>query len=232
MLDTALIFSAGRGERLMPYTKDTPKPMVLVNNKPLLEYHLKCLSAIGVKNVIINLAYLGYKIKHYFGSGQQFGVNIEYFAEPPGGLETGGTLAMVVRHYNLSTKLILCLNADIYTHYIPQQNLDIHDNCNGHLILVPHASHLPPGNFGLSTTNNLILPHSTEYIFSGIAYYKTKSLLQLPIGRHSLRDWIFAQIAAKKLTGEVYSGFWQDIGTPAALKNINYCGFVVTSSCG
>ncbi|NDA64847.1 MAG: hypothetical protein EBX50_22900 [Chitinophagia bacterium] len=65
MLNTALILAAGRGERLMPYTKYTPKPMMLIENKPLIEHHLIQLSKAGIQRVLINHAYLGYKIKHY-----------------------------------------------------------------------------------------------------------------------------------------------------------------------
>ncbi len=219
MIDTALIFAAGRGERLMPYTKTNPKPMLLIDNKPLIEHHLNRLSACGIKQVVINLAYLGYKIKHYFGNGQSFGLHIEYLPEPPGGLETGGTLAYLVKTHRIQDdSTILCLNGDIHTDYQPNPQIELLDSCNGHLILIPEHEEKPPANFGWSPNTHCIETHPKKYIFSGIAYYRCKALKDLPLGRYSIRDWLYEQTANKALTGEVFNGFWQDIGSPAILK--------------
>ncbi|MCX6750716.1 MAG: nucleotidyltransferase family protein [Candidatus Pacearchaeota archaeon] len=78
----ALILCAGEGKRLMPLTEKTPKPMVLINGKPLLEYNIKLLKFYGIKDIAINTSHLPEKIKEYFGDGEKWGVKITYSYEP------------------------------------------------------------------------------------------------------------------------------------------------------
>ena len=78
----AMILAAGRGKRLDPLTASTPKPLVKVADKPLLQYHIENLASIGVKEIVINTSWLGDKIESYFGNGSSFGVNIEWSREP------------------------------------------------------------------------------------------------------------------------------------------------------
>lgn len=224
MLNTALILAAGRGERLMPYTKYTPKPMMLIENKPLIEHQLTQLSKAGIQRVFINHAYLGYKIKHYFGQGNAFNLKIEYLPEPPGGLETGGTLAFLTQSQELQEEILLCINGDIYTDYSANTHIQLNTQLNGHLILIHTKPHLPPANFGFSKENHFLTLTPQEYIFSGIAYYRVSALKSLPTGRFSIRAWLFEQIRQKKLTGEIYHGMWHDIGSPEVLKHFNPFG--------
>ncbi len=219
MLKTALIFAAGRGERLYPLTKETPKPMLRIGQHPVLEYHLITLKKAGFSNVIINHAYLGYQIKAYFGDGQSFGLNIEYFSEPPGGLETGGTLAALNHLGKLKEAFLLTINADIVTHYPFQNTMSLSNDVNGHLILVPQSEHYLTPNFGLSQKAKITLINK-KYIFSGIAFYRVKALAKLPIGRFSIRDWLFQQAQEEKLSGEIFYGSWDDIGSIERFKCI------------
>ncbi len=80
-MNTAMILCAGFGTRLGELTKNTPKPMLLINKKPLLEYTIRHLSGFGIINIIINLHYLADKITNYFGNGSNFGVKINYIYE-------------------------------------------------------------------------------------------------------------------------------------------------------
>jgi len=78
----AIILSAGRGERLRPLTNTLPKPMIQINNKPILEYLILLCKNHGIKEIAINTSYLPEKIKEYFGDGGKFGVKIRYSYEP------------------------------------------------------------------------------------------------------------------------------------------------------
>ena len=78
----ALILCAGKGERLRPLTDTIPKPMVPINNKPLLEYNILLCKKHGITEIAINTSYLPEQIKQYFGNGEKFGVNIHYSYEP------------------------------------------------------------------------------------------------------------------------------------------------------
>lgn len=77
-LKQAVILAGGLGTRLLPITKDIPKPMVEVNGKPFLEYLINQLSGVGIKEVVLLLGYKPDKIKNYFGDGNKFGLKIKY----------------------------------------------------------------------------------------------------------------------------------------------------------
>lgn len=221
MIKTALIFAAGRGERMLPYTKNTPKPLLVVANKPLLAHHLNQLATAGIQQVIINHAYLGYQIRQYVGNGQAFGLQVEYLPEPPGGLETAGTLAFIKKANWVTDEILLCVNADIYTSYLPNSNQELADNTDGHLVLIPSQAHLPPGNFGYCENNQRVLPTPKKFIFSGICYYRLKALDDLYLGRYSIRDWLYSKASQSQLTAEIYDGSWFDVGHPDVLKRLN-----------
>ena len=82
MLKQAVILAGGRGERLRPLTDDRPKPMILVNNRPFLEYVIDILKLSGIEEVVLLIGYLSEKIVDYFGDGSRFGVNIKYGVSP------------------------------------------------------------------------------------------------------------------------------------------------------
>src|SRR5690606_30399187 len=86
----AMVLAAGRGERMRPITDTLPKPLVPVAGKPLIVYHLEALARAGIRDVVVNLSWLGEQIRTALGDGARFGVHIEYSDEGPVPLETGG----------------------------------------------------------------------------------------------------------------------------------------------
>ncbi|MDC9726642.1 MAG: sugar phosphate nucleotidyltransferase, partial [Candidatus Thioglobus sp.] len=86
----AMILAAGRGERMMPLTKNTPKPLIKVKGTALIEHSINALKKANITDIVINTAYLGEKIQTHLGDGSTFGVNITYSNEPEGALETAG----------------------------------------------------------------------------------------------------------------------------------------------
>ena len=212
MIKTALIFAAGRGERLMPFTQTTPKPMLLVHDKPIIAYHLEKLAQVGVQHVFINHAYLGYKIRQYLGKGQGFGLSIHYLPEPPGALETAGTLAFFLKELANNEDLLLTINADIYTDYTFEPKIKLEPKSDGHLILVPTSNYFKKADFSLNPNGDLETTNA-NLIYAGIAYYRMRAFENLEVGRYSLRHWLFSKASRHQLTGEVYQGLWQDIGT-------------------
>ena len=92
----AMILAAGRGERMRPLTDTLPKPLLEVKGKPLIVHHIERLSRNGFKNIVINIAHLGYKIPEYLGDGSRWDVNIEYSDEQgSGALESAVELKML-----------------------------------------------------------------------------------------------------------------------------------------
>tara|TARA_Y100000310_G_scaffold203585_1_gene203831 strand:- start:384 stop:1058 length:675 start_codon:yes stop_codon:yes gene_type:complete len=87
----ALIVAGGLGERLRPLTNTTPKPMLLVQGKPLIEHIIVQLAKHNVKEIILSIGYLAEQVQHYFGDGSKWGVNITYCIEEEP-LGTGGAV--------------------------------------------------------------------------------------------------------------------------------------------
>ena len=77
----AMILAAGRGERMRPLTDHTPKPLLPVGGKPLIVWHIEALAGAGIKNIVINHAWLGEQIPRTLGDGSRWGVKIDYSAE-------------------------------------------------------------------------------------------------------------------------------------------------------
>lgn len=106
----ALIMAGGFGTRLMPLTQDTPKPMLPVGGRPLLEHTVERLTAAGVRKVSVSTHYLPEKIIEHFGDGSKFGVNMRYVQEDKP-LGTGGALTLL----GDIDQTTLIINGDIVT---------------------------------------------------------------------------------------------------------------------
>lgn len=163
----AMILAAGRGERLRPYTDNCPKPLLEVNAKPLIEYHLQALANAGIKTVVINTSWLAALIQQRLDNGKRYGLSIIYSHEQHA-LETAGGIAQALP--KLDDQFIV-INGDIFTDYPLHHLTPI--NTHAHLILVDNPTHNPQGDFALD--NGLIHNHSEQrYTFSGIAIYQKR----------------------------------------------------------
>lgn len=214
-MNTAILFSAGRGLRLRPLTDTTPKPLCTINRIALIDYHLQKLNQHPtISRVLINHAYLGDQIKRHINTKQYKQLEIIYIPEPPGGLLTGGTILHVLAQ--LEDKPFLAINADIFTSYdftalnCPGQSL-------AHLILtpMPHGDFSP--DFGLNDQKHLTQTDK-QYIFAGIACYQTALFKNRKGLRVSLIPWVLEAANQGLATGEVYTGRWFDTGRPTRLK--------------
>ena len=111
----AMILAAGRGERMRPLTDALPKPMLPCGREPLIGWHLRRLAAAGIREIVINHAWLGEKIEQGLGNGSRYGVSIQYSPEAPGGLETAGGIATALPL--LGSEPFLVINGDILTDF-------------------------------------------------------------------------------------------------------------------
>lgn len=216
-MKVAMILAAGRGERLRPITDSRPKALCTVHNVPLIEYHVDRLAAAGFERLVINHAYLGGQIRHHLGTGERFGVEICYSPEPPGGLETGGGIFNAL--HLLGKEPFLTVNADIVTDF----NFDLlklPSNSIAHLVLIDKPSYLQKADFGLSKDARLenINP---KYTFPGIACYDPEFFKGCKIGRYSLTPMLRQYAEGGRITGELYTGKWLDIGSPERLALAN-----------
>ncbi|WP_404341065.1 N-acetylmuramate alpha-1-phosphate uridylyltransferase MurU [Pseudoalteromonas mariniglutinosa] len=211
----AMILAAGRGQRMMPLTAHIPKPMLEVAGQPLILHHIIKLREAGIHDIVINLAWQGEKIQHYFADGRDFGVNIVYSQEPQGGLETAGG---IINALPLLGERFIVINGDIYTDYEPISLTQLHvQSAAAHIVLVENPAHNPGGDFALSHSH----AQSQLYTFSGISCFHREFFADLTVQRLPLGPLLREKINNKQVSTELYLGQWDDIGTPQRLQQLN-----------
>jgi len=213
----AMILAAGRGERLRPITDRVPKALVEVRGEILIDRHLRMLADAGVQTVVINLGWLGEQIVEHVGSGERFGVNVVYSPEYDNILETGGGICRALPM--LGSDPFWAVNGDVYT------DLALHDmqlgaESVGHLILIETPSYKKRGDFDLD--GRLVRRTANpSFTYSGIAFYRPEFFDDAEDGRFSLAPMLFAAAESGRLEGSLYTGIWNDIGTPQRLNRLN-----------
>ncbi len=221
----AIILAAGRGNRMRPLTDTTPKPLLLINQKPLIVYHVEALAKAGIREIVINLGYLGAQIEATLGNGQAFGVDIQYSYEDPI-LETAGGIKKALP---LLGERFIALSADIYTDF----DLNILKAYSArtphmpwaHLILTPTPVYHPKGDFGFLEQSTVLSNTLSEvpilYNFGNIGLYHAAFFDECPEGFYPLGKLFLHGITHKKITGELYLGLWHNIGTASQLTELN-----------
>ncbi len=213
----AMILAAGRGERMRPLTDHTPKPLLPIANKPMIEYIIETLVKAGCNDLVINLAHLGKKIEDRIGNGERFDARIQYSPEGKIGLETAGGIKNALPL--LGPKPFLVVNGDIATHFpfasLMKKTIDL-----AYLVLVKNPEHHPQGDFGLKNT---IIQNQADikYTFSGIGIYDPSLFANITHGKTRLAPLLRQAMENKRVTGELYNGFWADIGTRERLEEID-----------
>jgi len=212
----AMILAAGRGERLRPLTLQTPKPLLMVRGRPLIAWHLASLARMGVREVVINLSWLGEQIRATLGDGAAFGLAVHYSDEGPEPLETGGGIFRALPL--LGPDPFLLVNGDIYTDLDPGR-LVLEPDALAHLVLVPNPAHHPRGDFALAA-GRIQEAGEPRYTYSGVGVYRPELFAGCSDGRYPLLPLLQHAIALGRLYGEVYTGRWTDVGTLERLAAI------------
>lgn len=212
----AMLLAAGRGERLRPITDSVPKPLVPVGGRPLIAWHLAALARAGIREVVINLSWLGGQLRAALGDGSRYGVSITWSDEGPVPLETGGGIFRAVPL--LGAGPFLVVNADIWTD-IDFATLRIAAGALAHLVLVPNPAHNARGDFGLD--GDLVVSRDTErFTYSGVGLYRAEFFAGATGERFPLLPLLNRAIAAGRLTGELHRGAWSDVGTAERLAQL------------
>ncbi|WP_027708373.1 N-acetylmuramate alpha-1-phosphate uridylyltransferase MurU [Zooshikella ganghwensis] len=221
-----MLLAAGEGQRMRPLTLTTPKPMLPVNEQPLVVYSLQRLAQSGLTQVVMNTAYLAEKIEQALGNGQQFGVQIQYSRELQK-LETGGGIFNALPL--LGNEPFLVVNSDIWCDYpfavLEKQQQRLQDDGKlAHLVLVPNSPHHPDGDFYLPGGRAITLSGCDEHRFtySGISVLHPDLFEDCKPGVFSLAPLLRRAILQGKVTGELYHGEWMDIGTPDRLQQLSH----------
>ncbi len=211
----AMILAAGRGERLRPITDSIPKPMVKVGGVELLVWHIERLKKAGIRDIIVNSAWLSEKIVEFLGDGHRFAVHISHSIEGAGGLETAGGIVKALPFFE--DRPFLVVNGDTYmdADYAQFTKQDINSG-EALLFMTENPPHHPCGDFFLA--GNGVLALGEGLTFSGAALYSPEVFCNMEIKRYPLRPVFEKLIANNRLKGRMLEGKWFDVGTVERLQ--------------
>jgi MurNAc alpha-1-phosphate uridylyltransferase len=219
-----MILAAGRGERMRPLTDHTPKPLLVVGGKPLIVRHIERLRDVGFTRIVINHAHLGQQIETALGNGAALGVSIEYSREASA-LETAGGIATALPL--IEEDVFPVVNGDVYCEFDfgrlaePMARLAAGHN-QAHLVLVDNPPQHPKGDFVLDGGRVVTSPLTSRLTFSGIGVYHRALFTHTPAGEKApLAPLLRQAIDAGRVSGEHYTGRWEDVGTPARLTALD-----------
>ena len=230
----AMILAAGRGERMRPLTDTTPKPLLKVRGKSLIEWHLEALARGGVQDVVINTAWLEARFEQVLGDGARWGLHIADSMEGRdhgSALETAGGIAkalpLLVNH---DDECFWLISGDIFApDFVVDaglgQRFEIGDHL-AHLWLVPNPTFHTQGDFGLDTQGFGLAdtpgPDGQRWTYANLALCRASLCSHIVPGMHAaLGPLLFERMRERRITAEVYRGVWENVGTPAQLQALN-----------
>lgn len=211
----AVIMAGGRGQRLQPLTNTTPKPLLKVGGKPIMEHNLNRLTKFGIDDYWVSVKYLGKQIEDYFGTGTQKNINIEYVWEK----ESLGTIGAVSQISNFKHDYVLVTNSDLltnidYEHFFLEfikQGADLAVLTIPYQVAIPYAV--------LETEKGEVKsfkekPTYTYYSNGGIYLMKREMLGYIPQNTFFNATDLMEELITKnkKIISFPFSGYWLDVG--------------------
>ncbi len=213
----AMILAAGRGERMRPLTEHTPKPLLQVGGKPLIEYHVERLLAAGFEALVINVSWLGEQIVAALAASP-WADRIHWSREEVP-LETAGGIVQALPL--LGDAPFAVVNGDIWTDYPFADLLATAPPPGGaHLVLVDNPPQHPAGDFRLQA-GLLDRGEGERFTYSGVGVYSPGLFADCAPGARPLLPLLERAIGAGALAGEHYRGDWEDVGTPQRLAALD-----------
>ena len=222
----AMILAAGEGRRMRPLTDAKPKPLLEVAGRPLIEHHIARLSAAGFSEIVVNVSHLGQQLVDFLGDGSQWRVAISISEEQTPLESAGGIIQALPR---LGDAPFLLVNSDVFTDYpFAKLRETVPFERGAHVVLVPNPEHHPLGDFALQDDRVVQLPSIETVVgdpmvvtYSGIGVYVPALFANSAPGRQPLKPLLDEAIARASLSGELYQGVWEDVGTPERLMTLN-----------
>lgn len=220
--NNVVIMAGGMGRRLLPYTENTPKPMLRVGGKPILETLIDQLIYFGFKNIYISVNYLKEQIVDYFGDGNTKGINIKYLTEAKP-LGTAGSLSLLPRDLD---QPFIVMNGDVLTHLNPLKLIDFHNKMKSHATMCVREHQLTVPYGVIETQGSRIVdirekPEQTFLINAGMYVLDPVILDLIPHGSYFDMTSLFTLLANSQFSVNacpIYE-YWLDIGLPETLSN-------------
>jgi NDP-sugar pyrophosphorylase family protein len=226
----AVILASGEGVNMRPFTYEIPKPLIPVNDRPLLEYGIELLRQGGITDIYITISHLGDKIHQHFGDGSRFGVSIHYIHEPkPSG--TGGALRAARRF--LSDEPFAVLYGDVLLNLDITDLLQTHQTNEGAVGTLALTSAADPSAYGAVKLRGtkivefsekpIVGPSVSRLVFSGCAVFNPQvfSFIKSKRGILSLEKDVFPELVRQgRLYGYLFEGQWFDVSTPEVYEQV------------
>lgn len=221
----ALILAAGRGARMRPLTDRVPKPLLEAGGKPLIAWQVERLVAAGFTEIVVNHAHLGEQIEQALGDGARFGARIAYSPEPAA-LETAGGVARALPL--LGGAPFVVVSADIHTDFDyaslrPRLAAIARDPaaCAAHFVMVDNPPWHARGD-DMGVEEGRIVRGRERLTYGGIAAFHPQPFAAIAPGtRLAMFPWAYALVDAGRVSGERFSGDWDNIGTPDQLAALH-----------
>lgn len=227
----AMIFSAGKGERMRPLTLHTPKPLLVAGGKPLIVWHLERLAAAGIDEVVINTAWLGDQFAPALGDGARWGLRLHFIDEGAVPLETGGGILNALPI--LGEAPFLVINGDVWTD-VDVATLPRMPAGDAHLVLVDNPAQHLRGDFILHADGRVSDDgDSARLTYAGVGVYRPaiidgwRAVIGATVGaaatppQFGLAPLLRHAMAQGRVTGQHHRGRWTDVGTPERLAQLD-----------
>jgi MurNAc alpha-1-phosphate uridylyltransferase len=220
----AVILAAGRGERMRPLTDATPKPLLQVGGKAIIEWQVERLAKGGFRELVVNHSHLGEQIERGLGDGSRYGVRIRYSHEPRA-LETAGGIAQAL--HLLDGEPFAVVSGDIYTDFdyatlIPAARAIAADPVRqaAHFVLVDNPPWHAAGDMGLE--NGRVSRAGERLTYGNIAVFHPALFADVAPGTWlKLFPWAYRFVDEGRVTGERFAGTWENVGTPQQLAALD-----------
>jgi MurNAc alpha-1-phosphate uridylyltransferase len=227
----ALIFAAGRGERMRPLSDATPKPLLRAGGRRLVEWQIAALARAGIRDLVINTAHLAPLIEQTLGDGSRLGVRIAYSREGGRAEDALETLGGIVRALELlappgTDEPFVAVSGDIVSDYdygrlAEPARMIAQGRADAHLVLVPNPPWHAAGDMGLHEGRICRDGDAPRLTYANIGVFAPRLFRDEAPGKRALFPWLYGFASAGRVSGERFDGVWHNVGTPADLAALD-----------
>jgi len=226
----AILLAAGRGERLRPLTDTTPKPLLTVSGRRLIEWQIDALVRAGITELVINTAHLAERIESTLGDGARYGARIVYSREGTQASDALETLGGIVRALpQLGERAFLVVSSDIITDFdyatLAQAAAAVdRGDIDAHLVMVPNPPYHARGDMGISRADGAAARATRAaplHTYANIGVLAPRILAGLAPVRAKLFPWLYACVEQGRVGAQLFQGRWWNVGTAEDLAEVD-----------